>query len=210
MTQITRLIVVRHGETDFTSEKRYCGFSDPRLNARGRKQAERVGARLQDFAIDRVYASDLARAYETAKIACPLSSAVRSADFREMDFGKIEGLTYADCLKQYPDIYSRWLADPQNVVLPDGESWHEFFRRIMRGLSELLSMHQQETIALFTHSGPIRVVLCQIKNGPATEFWTLSQDNGAINIVDFSLDGIPTLVRENDTAHLSLNKDTML
>ncbi len=215
---MTRLILIRHGETDYNLESRYCGFSDVPLNNKGIWQAERLADRLKGVRIDRAYSSDLKRAYQTAKLVFKNNSIDKLSDFREMNFGLFEGLRYEEIIKEYPVLYRNWIEDPMKVEIPGGEGLKDFSERINERLSFILSQHKGETVAIITHGGPIRVILSEALRSDSSnfpgidpgasreiymgEFWRIEQEVGALNIIDCPEKSKPIVVAMNDVSYL--------
>ena len=182
---MTRLILIRHGETDYASQGRYCGFSDPSLNRKGIQQSESLAIRLKEAGVDKVYSSDLKRAYESAKIIFRGNSIEEIADFREMNFGLFEGLKYEEIIKAYPKLYREWIDNPVRVKIPGGESLVELEKRVKERLSFIFSQDEGKTIALVSHGGPIRVILCQVLKLGLESFWKVEQETGTLRIIDY-------------------------
>lgn len=216
---MTRLILVRHGQTDYGLENRYCGFSDPPLNKKGVWQSERLFFRLRKVRVDKVYSSDLQRAFQSAKIIFKSLLIEQISDFREMDFGILEGLRYEEIINIYPKLYRDWLKYPSMIKIPEGEGLKQLKKRVNTKLSSILSGNKGKTIALVTHGGPIRTILCSalkfdpsfsLKVNPEQSrriglkmFWQIEQEIGALNIIDYSKKLAPVIVKMNDTTHLS-------
>jgi len=198
-----RLILIRHGETDYNSQKRYCGFSDPSLNNRGRRQSARLAESLKGWRIDKVYASDLKRTVQTAEIIFKSSIIEKIADFREMNFGLFEGLRYEEIIKEHPKLYRDWINNPLKVKIPGGESLKDLNERVKQRLSFILSQHEGKTIAVVTHGGPIRIILCDTGKFTLATFWEIEQETGALNIIDYPKGLPPVVVKMNDVSHLS-------
>ncbi len=199
---MTRLILIRHGQTDYNLQNRYCGFSNPLLNNQGIKQSERLAARVKDIKIDKVYSSDLKRAYQTAEIIFKNNPIEKVADFREMNFGLFEGLKYEEITEIYPKLYRDWINNPIKVKIPNGEGLKDLNKRVKKRLSFMLSEHRDRTIALVIHGGPIRIILCDALKFGLKMFWQIEQDVGALNIIDYS-DRLPTsVIKINDTSQL--------
>lgn len=199
---MARLILIRHGQTDYNLEKRYCGFSDPPLNAQGIWQAEKLADRLNGLKIDKVYSSDLKRARQTAEIVFRDILIEKSTDFREMNFGIFEGLGYEMIIKEYPHLYSEWINSPAKIKIPGGEGLIDLKRRVLEKLASILSVHVDDTIAIVSHAGPIRVILCNGLGYGLKIFWQIEQEPCALNIIDYSEARSPIVVARNDTAHL--------
>lgn len=199
---MARVILVRHGETDYSLQNRYCGFSDPPLNDRGIWQAERLAYRMRNEKVDIVYSSDLKRAYETAKIVFKNKIVDKLANFREMNFGIFEGLTYGEIVKKHSKLYKSWIGNPIEVKVPGGEEMKQFCLRVRESFLVILSRHQNKSVAVITHGGPIRIVLCGALKYNMGMFWKIEQSIGALNILEYS-EGLALRVNKiNDTTHL--------
>jgi probable phosphoglycerate mutase len=150
---MSQLILIRHGETLWNTERRMQGHRDSPLTERGLWQADRLGERLKTLAFTALYSSDLPRARLTAqRIAAATGHAiVADARLRERHFGVFEGLTQAEMEARAPDAFQRFMSrDPQYAV-PGGESPAAFFARCCAVLEELALRHAGETIAVVTH-----------------------------------------------------------
>jgi broad specificity phosphatase PhoE len=121
-----KLFLIRHGETDWSRQKRYCGATDISLNKTGKEQAIKLGQRLQQEQIQQIYASNSQRTIQFANLAFPKKTILERAQLQELDFGPWEGLKHHEVESTYPDIYSRWLADPFKVTI--GESLNIFIK----------------------------------------------------------------------------------
>ncbi|MFH0839374.1 MAG: histidine phosphatase family protein, partial [Candidatus Omnitrophota bacterium] len=159
---MTRLLLIRHGETKYNLNRCYCGLSDPPLNASGISQAESLSGQLKDFDIALVYSSDLKRTMQTAEIVFPVHQIKTMPEFREFNFGVFEGLNYTEIAEKYPGFYHDWLINPLHVSIPKGERFTDFKNRVNNALSLVISLNRNKTIALVTHSGPIRLILCEV------------------------------------------------
>ncbi len=180
-----RLILIRHGQTDYNLQNRYCGFSNPALNNKGIKQAKRLAVKLKSLNVDKAYSSDLKRAIQTAKIIFRDLPIEKVSDFREMNFGIFEGLTYEEIIKINPKLYRKWIANPAKVKIPDAEGLRDLNKRVKKRLAHIILQNKNKTIAVVTHSGPIKVILCDILKYGLRQFWQIEQDLGALNIIDF-------------------------
>lgn len=183
---MTKLILIRHGQTDFNIQKRYCGYSNPSLNEEGRRQVNLLKNTLCEMKADILYSSDLLRAMETAQILLPDMSIQKNEKLREYNFGVFEGLTYDEIMKTHAGIFSEWIDDPSKRALPEGDSFISFSKRINDGLDSILLMNKQKIIVLVTHSGPIRLILSNILKYDADKFWKIKQDNAALNIINYN------------------------
>jgi broad specificity phosphatase PhoE len=149
----TRIVLVRHGETEWNRTRRVQGHTDVPLNDEGRRQARELAAELDGERVDAVYSSDLSRARETAEI---LSTArnipvVSLAELREKHFGTWEGLTANEVLERFPDA--------QAGGWGDGESSDDMAERIVQVVERIAEAHQGELVLVVTHGGPMRAIL---------------------------------------------------
>ncbi len=156
-----RLILVRHGETDWNVEHRFQGQSDQPLNAKGHEQAKAVATRLQDSVIDLVISSPLQRALETANaIAAHLNLTVQCDDrLKERHFGVLEGEHYANWTANHPEVWKSVSEHPHSYRLPGGESIDDLTRRVESFLAELVKLHHGQTVAVVCHGQVNRTLL---------------------------------------------------
>ena len=154
---MTTLLLARHGETDWNAEGRWQGHSDTPLNEQGRAQARELGASLDR--VDVVYASDLARARETAEIAvAPLGLEVRlDPRLRERGFGAWEGLTSAEIEHRFVEAHGRWRSG-DGFGADDAEAFDAFAARIHSFVEDVLRRHPEEHVLVVAHGGSIRVI----------------------------------------------------
>jgi probable phosphoglycerate mutase len=147
----TRIILARHGETDWNLERRWQGHSDRPLNETGRAQAEALAEQLAGEPIAAIYSSDLMRAHETARIVASRlgRDVVAVPGLRERRFGSWEGLRDAEVEARFPGAHGP----------PDGETRDEMLRRVLQSLEAIAATHAGETVLVVAHGGPIRAVL---------------------------------------------------
>jgi phosphoserine phosphatase len=197
-----RLILVRHGQTDWNVQRRYQGHTDTRLNTVGKRQAEQIAARLVNIDIDTIYASDLQRAWETATtIAKKLAlSPIPEPRLREMKFGVIEGLTFDEAQARYPEMIATWLAD-RNQPPTNGETLAAFSERIYPILDHLRHNHDGETVLLVAHGGPLLEIIRTLLRMPPTGRWYFKLNNASITQITLH-DDTPVLQHLNDICHL--------
>jgi len=203
---MTRLILIHHCETDYNLQNRYCGFNDPVLNNKGIWQSKRLACRLKDVKMDKIYSSDLKRAYQTAKIIFKSNTIEKLKDFREMNFGLFEGLRYKDIIKRYRKLYGDWLCNPLKVKIPGGEGLIDLSKRVKERLSIIFAQREYGTIALVTHGGPIRIILCEALRLDLKMLRQIEQGFGALNIINYFKDSQPVVVKMNDMSHFSTQK----
>ena len=204
MTEATRIVAIRHGETAWNVDTRIQGQLDVGLNATGRWQAERVGAALADEPIAAIYTSDLMRAWDTAmSISQTTSIALQTHDgLRERGFGLFEGKTFSEIALKWPQAAVRWQKrDPVYAPEGGGESLIDFRTRITRVVDTLAAQHAGSQIVLVAHGGVMdilyRAATRQEIQSPRT--WALG--NAAINRLLWTPQGL-SLVGWADTQHL--------
>ncbi|MGC4804248.1 bifunctional RNase H/acid phosphatase [Micromonospora sp. DT233] len=203
----TRLILVRHGETEFTAQRRYSGRGDVPLSARGRAQARATAARVAALAptVAAVVSSPLSRCTGTARlIARAIGDVpVRTVDdLIECDFGAWEGRTFAEVRADWPGELDAWLASTR-VAPPDGESFAEVAARVGRATEALLGAYPGETVVVVTHVSPIKLVLRDALAADDALLHRLYLDPAGISVLDRWPDGGVAVRSVNDTAHLS-------
>jgi len=184
---MTTVFFIRHGQTLWNKEFKYQGHSNTELSAEGLEQAERVARRLKREPFSAIYCSDLSRAIVTAEKVAQYHSlpVMPMNEFREVCFGDWEGL-------KYDQIYAGWSAEietffrsPSKVEIPGGESFGDVKQRTDRALELLRKRHDGECIAVVTHGGAIRTILCSALGIHLDSLWCFRQDNTAVNIVEY-------------------------
>ncbi len=198
--------LVRHGETAWNAEQRVQGVADVPLNATGQAQAQAVADALRDLPLRAVYASDLARARDTADaIAAPHSlTVVLRPALREMHQGALEGLTFAEMRREHGEVLQAWITDPADVVMPGGgESLHQVQERVWPALKEILAAHAEGHIAVVTHTLVLRCLIARILGMSLNHARRFHLDTAALTVLEVGgrLPGI-ALRTLNDTAHL--------
>jgi broad specificity phosphatase PhoE len=158
MDRLLRLTLVRHGETTGQSSIRYYGATDVPLSALGREQARIARQQIPGETYEAVWASSLARAWQSAQIIAPRHSVRLESDFREIDFGRWEGLTSQEIEALDPDLHAEWQDKKPGFEFPDGESRAAFRVRIEAGLSRLRASGVRSAIVV-AHKGVVRTLL---------------------------------------------------
>ena len=185
-----RLIVIRHGETDWTREGRYAGSRDVPLNPLGLRQGDATAAALAGRFLSAVYASPLERARTSAEIIAKphrLEVAVEAA-FREMTFGAWEGLTRDEVAAVFPGLYRTWWETPHLAPLPGGEALAEVGARVAEGLGELRAQHADETVVLVTHGVVIRLLVLEALGLGPERLWSLEASPAGITELEYEAD----------------------
>ena len=153
----TRILLARHGETDWNHIGRWQGHADPPLNELGRSQAAELAERLSYEGISAIYTSDLQRASETARVVGERLElpVVEDAMLREIDVGSWSGLTRDEVAERFPDGFARWQT---GEIGHDGETREELTERVVGAVERIAGMHPGETILAVTHGGAIRAL----------------------------------------------------
>jgi broad specificity phosphatase PhoE len=200
---LTRIYLLRHAQAQ--EPQRYHGRrSDPDLTGIGEAQAQALGKRLAGFKLDFIYTSPLARARRTAAAVAQYQECTVEVvkDLAEIDFGRWEGLTYQDITLQDPQAYSSWIDDPTHFTPPAGESIDSFFQRVREAFEWIRVDHRQGDIAVVSHGGAIRAVVCSYLGLGTAGFWTFKVELASISLLEFDETGRCVLERLNDTCHL--------
>ncbi|HTP25158.1 MAG TPA: histidine phosphatase family protein [Anaeromyxobacteraceae bacterium] len=183
----TRVHLVRHGETQ-APRGTIAGRLDVPLALRGFEQARSLAALLSSSPLASVYASTSRRAVETARaIAAPHGLEPNEvADLREIDFGLLEGTTFAVVAREYPEIAHAWLHRPDQVRFPNGESFLEMHRRARRSLLAILGRHAATAVALVCHAGPIRALVAEALGFTQQRSFEIACAVGSVTTLDFA------------------------
>jgi broad specificity phosphatase PhoE len=153
----TRILLARHGETEWNRIGRWQGHADPPLNETGRRQAAELAERLAQDGISAIYASDLRRASETAQVVGERLGLVVHEDpqLREIDVGSWSGLTRPEVEARFPNGFARWQA---GEIGHDGETREELTERVVAAVDRIARAHPGETVLVVTHGGAIRAL----------------------------------------------------
>jgi len=199
-----RLFLVRHGESTYNAEGRIQGQQDAPLSERGRQQAQWIGERLRSYDFDACYASDLARAADTARAIMrhhPDTPFAFTTLLREIGFGTFEGLLMPEIEKTYPDEYAQWMEARRDFTPPGAESVHELHDRAGRALAWLRDRGHEGTVLVVAHGGLLTSFLAQILDLGFDARYRFHFDNTAFTVVEDGIWG-PRLLLCNDTSHL--------
>ena len=202
--QATITLLLRHGQTALSTERRFAGLSDIELTETGVRQAKLAGERLAARGgVDVIVASPLRRTRQTAEeVAAATSARVEyDDDLRETDFGDWEGLTFTEAQRRWPAAVAAWLADPA-AAPPGGESFAAVAIRVQAAWERLMAAHARETVLVVSHVTPIKTLLTEALLAPPAAMYRMHLDVGSLSEIDWYSDG-PAVVRSlNDTAHL--------
>jgi len=202
----TRLILVRHGSTEHSAERRFSGRNELPLVQVGERQAAALAVRAAASFADAaaVVTSPLRRAVQTAEaIAGTLGlDLVTNDDLAEVDFGTWEGLTFGEARTANPAELTDWLASP-DVAPPGGESFTALTRRARRGRDVVIGGYPGRTVIVVSHVSPIKTLLRLALDAPPVSMYRIHLDTASISIIDYFADGNCSVRLVNDTSHLT-------
>jgi alpha-ribazole phosphatase len=199
-----KLLLIRHGQTDWNLAQRFQGQSDIPLNETGRKQANALAQRLSAKHFDFVYSSDLQRATETANIIRRSGfqpDAFPDTRLREVHFGDWEGLTYDEIKEKHPDSLAAWEKDIYKNAPPNGETLEQLAIRVQSMLDELCAKHNDQTVLIVAHGGVLQTLICLALKLLPTMYWQFHLSTASLSEVAFYPAGA-ILNSLNDTSHL--------
>lgn len=201
---MSRLLLVRHGDTELNSAERYWGRSDVKLSAAGLRQAEKLRDRLAVEKIDAVYSSDMERSLVTAEIIASSHqlAVITCAELREVNFGQLEGLTFGEISRLYPEVAKLWAERSPKLKYPGGESLAKFNNRVSKFLSRLDKHTVGETILIVAHAGVLRTLVCQLLGIDLRRRWQIRLDLASLSILETHQQGA-ILNLLNDVSHLT-------
>ncbi len=187
---MTRLILIRHGESIANSKDMFAGHLDIDLHQNGEKQAELTAKFVvENFKVDKIYSSDLKRAYYTAKALADILNMdiEKNEGLREIAAGKWDGMVFKDIMNTYKEDYLLWLNDIGNARCTDGESVVHLGERIMKTLTEIAEKNDGKTVAIATHATPIRVSKTIIDYGKVDEMKNIPwPSNAAVSVYEYT------------------------
>ncbi|WP_435296466.1 bifunctional RNase H/acid phosphatase [Streptomyces sp. YPW6] len=201
------LLLLRHGETALTPEKRFSGSggTDPELSAVGRGQAERAAEHFAALGtVQEIVSSPLRRCRETAAVvAARLGLGVRIEEgLRETDFGAWEGLTFAEVRERYADDLTAWLASPDTAPTGGGESFSEVADRVAATRDRLVARSAGRTVLLVTHVTPIKTFVRLALGAPPEALFRMELSAASVSEVAYYGDGNASVRLLNDASHL--------
>jgi broad specificity phosphatase PhoE len=198
-----RIILVRHGQTEWNRIHRFQGQPGVGLNETGRAQAEALAHALREEPLKAIYSSPLARAIETARAIKRYHGVTieHRTGLMEMDLGDFEGLQSERLIKEHPDFFRAWSERPESVRMPNGETLSEVQGRACAVVEEIASAYPEGSVLLCGHHFVNLTILCKVVGLELTHFRRLRQVPGALSIIE-RRGGRYSLVRVNDTCHL--------
>lgn len=200
---LTRVYLIRHGETEWNKTGKLQGHSNVSLSREGVRQAQLLAEHMPFHTVDAIYSSDLSRAVKTAEILAKQFNlpVIQNSGFREMNFGDWEGRKLSELAAEMPVGFEHFFTRPDKVYPPHGETFLEAQSRVLNTLDKVITDHEDQSVIIVSHGAIIRLLLCAILGMPIRKMWAISQFNMAVNIflVD---DGNFTVELLNSTLHL--------
>ncbi len=195
MTSTTRIHLIRHGQVAGHDQPRYNGQADVALTEQGIAQYHSLAKRLADRPVCACYTSDLSRCVKGAEIICARFDIqpVHCSQLRELNIGIWEGLTWDEINQRWPDEWQARLADLVNYRVPGGENLLDMQARVMPLMTEIVEQHRGEELVVVGHGGVNRVILLNAMGAPLTSMFSIEQNFGCHNIIDYYGDGLATV-----------------
>ena len=202
---MTKVYLVRHGQTAWNLEEVFRGRADIPLDETGKNEVHLAGEALKDETLHAIYSSPLSRSMETAEnIAKFQNVAVTPFDaIIDISYGEWEGKSLVEVQEKSPDLYGLWLREPHKVRFPQGESLDEVRSRTMEAVKNLMAKHKDENIALVAHRVPNKVICCALLGIDNSHFWRIQQDTASTNLFIYK-DGQWIVSFLNDTSYLKV------
>jgi probable phosphoglycerate mutase len=209
--QGVRLLLVRHGETQWNRESRFQGIRDIPLNETGKQQAQKTADFLKNIALDFAITSPLLRPKETAEIILekhPHITLETDSKLTEICHGLWEGKLETEIEKDFPGLLNQWKEKPETVQMPEGENLQQVWDRAVFAWNEIVRKYsnnsEAKTILVVAHDAINKVILCYLLGLKPDNFWNIKQGNGAVSVIDYSdnLEDLPVIQSLNITSHL--------
>jgi broad specificity phosphatase PhoE len=200
---MTRIILVRHGQTPWNKDKIFRGSRDIPLNDTGREEARLAGEWLKGETIHAAYCSPLSRARDTGE-AIARHHGLAVADLpglTDLKYGDWEGLPLTEVKVKHADLYRRWETAPHTVRFPNGETLDEVKVRALDAVAAVVQRHPEQTVLLAAHRAVNKVLIAALIGLDNSNFWRIGQDTTAINCFNV-VNGTWHIMLLNDTCHL--------
>lgn len=207
-----RMLLVRHGETEWNRQGRFQGQIDVPLNENGRAQGEKAAEFLGTVPIDAAYTSSMARPRETAEIILKYHPGLTLHgvdELQEISHGEWEGLFESEIEGNYPGLLHQWQTAPETVQMPGGENLQQVWHRAIMAWKQIVAAHsggdRVQTVLVVAHDAVNKALLCHVLGLGPESFWRFKQGNGAVSVIDYpnGIDSPPVLNTANITIHLS-------
>ncbi|MFW6065101.1 MAG: histidine phosphatase family protein [Candidatus Natronoplasma sp.] len=201
---MTKIYIVRHGETEWNRDGKLQGWKDAPLTEKGKKQAEALCERLKEVEFDAVYCSPLGRTLKTAEIVLDGKDVLLIEDERikEINMGKWEGTKGEEIKQEFPDLYSDFWERPNLYIPISGESFHDLKERVIPFIEEILEKHEDENILVVSHGCASKVMMSYFEGRSLKDIWEQPKlEEACLNLVKIE-DGEPEIILFGDTSFL--------
>ena len=204
----SRIILVRHGETDWNKEGRFQGQIDIPLNETGKNQAQKASKYLKSIDFNKAYSSSMSRPLETAKIILGKKSnlnILKIDELSEISHGLWEGKLEKEIKTTWPKMLNKWHQEPENVIMPEGESIEDVSKRSLNAWQNICKNQNKNDITLVVaHDAVNKTLICNLLGLSYSQIWTIKQGNGGITVIDIfdNPDKDNVLSALNITTHL--------
>jgi broad specificity phosphatase PhoE len=204
----TRILLIRHGQSQGNAEGRFGGHTATPLSQRGRRQAQAAARALASEKITAIYSSDLLRAVQTAEPLAGLKGLEikRTTAFRERSVGVMEGLTFEEAAEQHPEQYAALIRRDFEHVILGGESYRQMLDRAAEKLDHAIERHRGGRICVFSHTGTICILTLHLMgalDAPELRPVWITTTNCGITRIELRSDGFVRVLAVNDTRHLA-------
>ncbi|KQZ42282.1 histidine phosphatase family protein [Duganella sp. Root1480D1] len=213
---MTRILLIRHGETAWNAVRRLQGHTDIPLSPTGERQAEALARALADEPLDAIISSDLGRALQTAQAVAahhPHLAMHTDPELRERGYGAFEGLLYTEIAERYPVEFAEWQARDVDAVMPGGdrvaESFRQFFQRCQAGIARWAEQYPQQSILIVAHGGVLECAYRAARGLSIDGPRDFQVKNASINRFTFNK-GVLSLDQWGEVAHLSASLDDIV
>lgn len=200
---MTKIFLIRHGETEWNKIGKLQGSSDVDLSPEGIRQARLLAEHAPFKSVDAIYSSDLTRALKTAEVLAEKFNlpVIKNSGLRETSFGTWEGRYLNDLAKENPQGFENFFTSPDKVRPPQGETFLQSQARIMNALNAIIADNEGKNIIVVSHGAAIRLIICAALEIPISKMWAIAQHNMALNILNFA-DEIFSVELLNGILHL--------
>lgn len=183
---MTKLYLVRHGETEYNKKGCYYGWTDCGLSLTGVEQAKNLGEVFQHIEYDVMISSDLKRAVETANIVNQDSKELHQDQrLRELNFGKWEGRYYKEVMAEHKEHWDAWVEDWINAKPTEGESVKVMHDRVCDFMEDLLNRYKEKNVVIVSHNGALRMIAAYLLGLPLDKIWCFDFDHGRYSLLEF-------------------------
>jgi alpha-ribazole phosphatase len=183
---MTSLYLVRHGSTFLNHSKVYYGWTDVELSEEGHKQCLTVKEKLENIEFDVIICSTLERAVASAAIISSRSKEelILIEELKEFNFGAWETMNYKEIEEKHKDAWEKWCNDWINFIVPQGESFYQFYERVNKAISTILKKYKDKKILLVCHEGTLKVISTVLLNMKLEDYWRFTFEFGKYSVFE--------------------------